>query len=133
MTTGPPRWWCMCTKLKNHPLFDGASYEDLLKHHRIVHAQAGFAGKSGGEPVLGRIRQFHSAHVDRHALVTIVAFYRDPGAGDGWKVVIEKNKLDVDADKQPKLELVDQLLLVPVARPRTPLCDAACRDDIGKC
>lgn len=40
--------------------------------------------------------------------VAIVAFYRNPGNGDGWKYVIGKKKLD--ADKPLKLELVDQLL-----------------------
>jgi type VI secretion system protein VasD len=28
--------------------------------------------------------------------IAIVAFYRNPGAGDGWKYVIEKKKLDAD-------------------------------------
>ncbi|WP_175922695.1 type VI secretion system lipoprotein TssJ [Burkholderia latens] len=42
--------------------------------------------------------------------VAVVAFYRNPGNGDGWKYAIEKKKLD--ADKPLKLELVDRLLLV---------------------
>ncbi|VWB30346.1 type VI secretion lipoprotein TssJ [Burkholderia latens] len=42
--------------------------------------------------------------------VAVVAFYRNPGNGDGWKYAIEKKKFD--ADKPLKLELVDQLLLV---------------------
>lgn len=41
--------------------------------------------------------------------VTIVAFYRNPGSGNGWKFVIEKKKLD--PDKPLKLELVNQLVL----------------------
>jgi type VI secretion system protein VasD len=47
--------------------------------------------------------------------VAIVAFYRNPGSGDGWKYVIEKKKLD--ADEPLKMELVDQLL---IARPAPP-------------
>ena len=40
--------------------------------------------------------------------VAIVAFYRTPGSGNGWKFVIEKKKLE--PDKPLKLELVSQLL-----------------------
>lgn len=47
--------------------------------------------------------------------IAIVAFYRNPGNGDGWRYVIEKKKLD--ADKPLKLELVDQLLLTGGATP----------------
>jgi type VI secretion system protein VasD len=48
--------------------------------------------------------------------VAIVAFYRNPGNGDGWKYVIEKKKLD--ADKPLKLELVDQLLIASGGTPQ---------------
>ncbi len=39
---------------------------------------------------------------------TIVAFYRNPGSGEGCKYVIAKSALD--ADNPLKLELPDQLL-----------------------
>lgn len=41
--------------------------------------------------------------------VAIVAFYRHPGTGDGWKYVIEKKKLD--PDEPFKLELLDQMVI----------------------
>ncbi|MBB5412727.1 putative component of type VI protein secretion system [Paraburkholderia sp. HC6.4b] len=41
--------------------------------------------------------------------VAVVAFYRNPGSGDGWKYVIGKKKLD--ADKPLKISLMDQFLV----------------------
>jgi type VI secretion system protein VasD len=93
-------------QLKDRKMFDGASYDDLLKNDRTVLAQDMQASMASvlnpgasaslSQPMLADTRY-----------VAIVAFYRNPGNGDGWKYVIEKNKLD--ADKPLKLELVDQL------------------------
>ncbi len=41
--------------------------------------------------------------------LAVVAFYRNPGSGNGWEYVTGKKKLD--PDKPLKLELVNQLLL----------------------
>ena len=95
-------------QLKDRKIFDGASYEDLLKHDRTVLAQdlqANLAAvlNPGASASLSQPMQADTKYV------AIVAFYRNPGNGDGWKYVIEKQKLDVD--KPLKLELVDQLLL----------------------
>lgn len=100
-------------QLKDRKLFDGASYEDLLTHDRTVLAQdlqANLAAvlNPGASASLSQPMQADTKYV------AIVAFYRNPGNGDGWKHVIEKKKLD--ADKPLKLELVDQLLLASGAR-----------------
>jgi len=100
-------------QLKDRKMFDGASYEDLLKHDRTVLAQdlqANLAAvlNPGASASLSQPMQADTKYV------AIVAFYRNPGNGDGWKYVIEKKKLD--ADKPLKLELVDQLLLASGAR-----------------
>jgi type VI secretion system protein VasD len=95
-------------QLKDRKIFDGASYEDLLKHDRTVLAQdlqdnLGAVLNPGASASLSQPMQADTKYV------AVVAFYRNPGNGDGWKYVIEKKKLD--ADKPLKLELVDQLLL----------------------
>lgn len=95
-------------QLKDRKMFDGASYEDLLKNDRTVLAQdlqANLAAvlNPGASASLAQPMQADTKYV------AVVAFYRNPGNGDGWKYVIEKKKLD--ADKPLKLELVDQLLL----------------------
>lgn len=100
-------------QLKDRKMFDGASYEDLLKHDRTVLAQdlqASLAAvlNPGASASLSQPMQADTKYV------AIVAFYRNPGNGDGWKYVIEKKKLD--AEKPLKLELVDQLLLASGAR-----------------
>ncbi|WP_233411904.1 type VI secretion system lipoprotein TssJ [Paraburkholderia kururiensis] len=102
-------------QLKDRKLFDGASYEDLLKNDRTVLAQdlqAGMASvlNPGASASLMQPMQADTKYV------AIVAFYRNPGNGDGWKYVIEKKKLD--ADKPLKLELVDQLLIAPGSAPQ---------------
>lgn len=102
-------------QLKDRTLFDGASYEDLLKNDRTVLAQdlqAGMASvlNPGASASLMQPMQADTKYV------AIVAFYRNPGNGDGWKYVIEKKKLD--ADKPLKLELVDQLLIAPGSAPQ---------------
>ncbi|MDR5665628.1 type VI secretion system lipoprotein TssJ [Burkholderia cenocepacia] len=95
-------------QLKDRKTFDGASYEDLLKNDRTVLAQdlqanLGAVLNPGAAASLTQPMQADTKYV------AIVAFYRNPGNGDGWKYVIEKKQLD--ADKPLKLELVDQLLL----------------------
>ncbi|CAM3142282.1 type VI secretion system lipoprotein TssJ [Burkholderia ubonensis] len=101
-------------QLKDHKLFDGASYDDLLKNDRTVLAQdlrATIASvlNPGAAASLSQPMQADTKYI------AIVAFYRNPGNGDGWKYVIEKKKLD--ADKPLKLELVDQLLVAAGAEP----------------
>ncbi|AXK61370.1 type VI secretion system lipoprotein TssJ [Burkholderia sp. IDO3] len=100
-------------QLKDRKMFDGASYEDLLKSDRTILAQdlqANLAAvlNPGASASLSQPMQADTKYI------AIVAFYRNPGNGDGWKYVIEKQKLD--ADKPLKLELVDQLLLASGAR-----------------
>uniref|UniRef100_E1TC44 Type VI secretion lipoprotein, VC_A0113 family n=1 Tax=Burkholderia sp. (strain CCGE1003) TaxID=640512 RepID=E1TC44_BURSG len=97
-------------QLRDRKLFDGASYDDLLKNDRTVLAQdlqASMAAvlNPGASASLAQPMQPDTKYV------AIVAFYRNPGSGDGWKYVIAKKKLD--ADKPLKLELVDQLLVAP--------------------
>jgi type VI secretion system protein VasD len=95
-------------QLKDRKMFDGASYEDLLRNDRTVLAQdlqtsIGAVLNPGASASLTQAMQADTKYV------AIVAFYRNPGNGDGWKYVIEKKKLD--ADKPLRLELVDQLLI----------------------
>ncbi|MBR7976773.1 type VI secretion system lipoprotein TssJ [Burkholderia vietnamiensis] len=95
-------------QLKDRKMFDGASYEDLLRNDRTVLAQdlqtsIGAVLNPGASASLTQPMQADTKYV------AIVAFYRNPGSGDGWKYVIEKKKLD--ADKPLRLELVDQLLI----------------------
>ncbi|CAB3810122.1 hypothetical protein LMG28688_07164 [Paraburkholderia caffeinitolerans] len=95
-------------QLKDRKLFDGVSYDDLLKNDRTVLAQdlqdsMATVLNPGASASLSQPMKADSKYV------AIVAFYRNPGTGNGWKYVIEKKKLD--ADKPLKLEMVDQLLL----------------------
>jgi type VI secretion system protein VasD len=95
-------------QLKDRKMFDGVSYDDLLKNDRTVLAQDLQESMStvlnpGASASLSQPMQPDTKYV------AIVAFYRNPGNGDGWKYVIEKKKLD--ADKPLKLELVDQLVI----------------------
>ncbi|KDB10160.1 type VI secretion lipoprotein, VC_A0113 family [Burkholderia sp. lig30] len=95
-------------QLKDRKMLDGASYEDLLKNDRTVLAQDLQEGMSsvlnpGASASLSQPMRADTKYV------AIVAFYRNPGSGDGWKYVIEKKKLD--ADKPLRLELVDQFLI----------------------
>ena len=95
-------------QLKDRKLFDGASYDDLLKNDRTVLAQdlqdsTATVLNPGASASLSQPMKADSKYV------AIVAFYRNPGTGNGWKYVVEKKKLD--ADKPLKLEMVDQLLL----------------------
>ncbi|MGF6732975.1 type VI secretion system protein VasD [Paraburkholderia youngii] len=95
-------------QLKDRKVFDGASYEDLLKNDRTLLAQdlqASMASvlNPGASASLSQPMQAYTNYV------AIVAFYRNPGNGDGWKYVIEKKKLD--ADKPLKMSLMDQFLV----------------------
>ncbi|WP_233834751.1 type VI secretion system lipoprotein TssJ [Paraburkholderia sp. ZP32-5] len=102
-------------QLKDRKMFDGASYEDLLKNDRTVLAQdlqASMASvlNPGASASLSQPMQAETKYV------AVVAFYRNPGNGDGWKYVIEKKKLD--ADKPLRISLMDQLLLAQGSAPR---------------
>ncbi|WP_179402258.1 type VI secretion system lipoprotein TssJ [Burkholderia guangdongensis] len=95
-------------QLKGRKMFDGASYDDLLKNDRTVLAQDLQANMAtvlnpGASASLTQPMQPDTKYV------AIVAFYRNPGNGDGWKYVTERKKLDANDPLQ--LELVDQLLL----------------------
>ncbi|RQR42156.1 MULTISPECIES: type VI secretion system lipoprotein TssJ [unclassified Burkholderia] len=89
-------------QLKDRKAFDGASYEDLLKHDRTVLAQDWQADTStvvnpGASASLSQPMQRETNYV------AIVALYRNPGENGGWKRVVEKKKLD--AEKPLRLEL----------------------------
>ncbi|MBC8750285.1 type VI secretion system lipoprotein TssJ [Paraburkholderia sp. WC7.3b] len=95
-------------QLKDRKMFDGASYDDLLKNDRTVLAQdlqASMASvlNPGASASLSQPMRADTKYV------AVVAFYRNPGSGDGWKQVIGKNKLD--ADKPLKISLLDQFLV----------------------
>ncbi|TDN59323.1 type VI secretion system lipoprotein TssJ [Paraburkholderia sp. BL10I2N1] len=95
-------------QLKDRKLFDGASYDDLLKNDRTVLAQDLQDSMStvlnpGASASLSQPMKADSKYV------AIVALYRNPGTGNGWKYAVEKKKLD--ADKPLKLLLLDQILL----------------------
>lgn len=94
-------------QLKDRKMFDGASYDDLLKNDKTVLAQDLEASMSttvnpGASASLSQTMQAGTKYV------AIAAFYRSVGNGDGWKYVTEKKMLD--AEKPLKLELVNQLL-----------------------
>lgn len=95
-------------QLKDRKMFDGASYEDLLKNDRTVLTQDLLASTSTVLNPRASASLTQPMQADTK-YVAIVAFYRHPGNGDGWKYVTERNKLD--ASKPLKLELVDQLLI----------------------
>ncbi|KWF06926.1 type VI secretion system lipoprotein TssJ [Burkholderia pseudomultivorans] len=97
-------------QLKDRKLFDGASYDDLLKNDRTVLAQD-LQASMGSVLNPGASASLSQPMKGETKYVAIVAFYRNPGNGDGWKYVIAKKKLD--ANKPLKLELVDQLLIGP--------------------
>jgi len=95
-------------QLKDRKMFDRASYEDLLKNDRTVLAQdlrdnMATVLNPSASASLSQPMQADTNYV------AIVAFFRNPGSGDGWKYVIEKKKLD--ADKPLKIALVDQFLV----------------------
>jgi type VI secretion system protein VasD len=95
-------------QLKDRKIFDGASYDDLLKNDRTVLAQD---LQDGMATVLspGASASLSQPMKPESKYVAVVAFYRNPGAGNGWKYVVEKKKLD--ADNPLKLELADKIRL----------------------
>ncbi|KAB0640104.1 type VI secretion system lipoprotein TssJ [Burkholderia stagnalis] len=95
-------------QLKDRKMFDGTSYDDLLKNDRTVLAQDLLADIStvvnpGASASLAQPMQPETKYV------AIVAFYRSPTRDDVWKRVIEKKRLD--ADKPLRLELVENEVL----------------------
>lgn len=95
-------------QLKDRKLFDGVSYDDLLKNDRTVLAQdlqSSMAAvvNPGASVSLSQPMQADTKYV------AIVAFYRNPGNGDSWKYVIEKKTLS--ADVPLKLTVMDQELV----------------------
>lgn len=102
-------------QIKDRKLLDGASYDDLLKNDRTVLAQdlqdnMAAVVNPGASASLSQPMKADTKYV------AIVAFYRNPGNGDGWKYVIAKKKLD--ADKPLKLELADRIKLAGDESPR---------------
>jgi type VI secretion system protein VasD len=95
-------------QLKDRKVFDGASYDDLLKNDRTVLAQD-LQDSMAAALNPGASASLTQAMTSDTQYVAIVAFYRNPGSGSGWKYVTEKKKLD--PDKPLKLELVNQQLL----------------------
>lgn len=95
-------------QLKDRKLFDGASYDDLLKNDRTVLAQDLQASMAGVVNPGASVSLSQPMRADTK-YVAIVAFYRDPGNGDGWKYVITKKKLSADAPLT--LTLMDQELV----------------------
>ncbi|WP_257010597.1 type VI secretion system lipoprotein TssJ [Burkholderia ubonensis] len=89
-------------QLKERKLFDGASYDDLLKNDKTVLAQDLEASMSttvnpGASASLSQTMQRGAKYV------AIVVLYRNPGSGENWKRVVAKKQLD--ADKPLRLEL----------------------------
>jgi type VI secretion system protein VasD len=96
-------------QLKDRALFDGASYDDLLKSDRTVLAQDLQAVSLSAVLNPGASASLSQPLQPDTKFVAVVAFYRTPGSDGAWKRVIERKQLD--ADKPLKLELVDQSLL----------------------
>jgi type VI secretion system protein VasD len=97
-------------QLKDRKLFDGASYDDLLKNDRTVLAQDLQAASLSAVLNPGASASLTQPLQPDTKFVAVVAFYREPGSDGAWKRVIDKKQLD--PDKPLKLELVDQSLLV---------------------
>ncbi|QYD71769.1 type VI secretion system lipoprotein TssJ [Paraburkholderia edwinii] len=97
-------------QLKDRKLFDGASYDDLLKNDRTVLAQDLQAASLSTVLNPGASASLSQPLQPETKFVAVVAFYREPGSDGAWKRVIDKKQLD--PDKPLKLELVDQSLLV---------------------
>ncbi|WP_431823227.1 type VI secretion system lipoprotein TssJ [Burkholderia sp. F1] len=89
-------------QLTDRTMFDGASYEDLLKNDKTVLAQDLESNMSatvnpGASAGLSQPMRRDTKYVG------IVALYRSPGGDGSWKRVVEVKKLD--ADKPLRLEL----------------------------
>ncbi|MFM0226317.1 type VI secretion system lipoprotein TssJ [Paraburkholderia dipogonis] len=95
-------------QLKDHKLFDKASYDDLLKNDKTMLAQDLQAS------IATVVNPGASASVSQPMrpeteYVGIAAFYRAPDSNGTWRRVIPKKKLSADAPL--KLELVDRELV----------------------
>jgi type VI secretion system protein VasD len=95
-------------QLKDRKLFDQASYDDLLKNDRNVLAQD-LQGSMAAVLNPGASASLSQPMLGDTKYVAVVALYRNPGTGSGWKYVIGKNRLD--ADKPLKIKLLDQTIL----------------------
>ncbi|OJA53342.1 type VI secretion system-associated lipoprotein [Burkholderia ubonensis] len=103
-------------QLKDRKMFDGASYEDLLKNDKTVLAQDLESNMSatvnpGASASLSQPMQRETKYV------AIVALYRSPFSDSSWKRVVETKKLD--ADKPLRLELSANELRVVGDVPRS--------------
>jgi type VI secretion system protein VasD len=97
-------------QLKDRKMFDGVSYDDLLKNDRAVLGQDLQAGMAtvvnpGASASLSQPMQPDTKYV------AVVAFFRDPGGDGGWKRVVARKQLSADADAPLKLTLMDQELV----------------------
>jgi type VI secretion system protein VasD len=97
-------------QLKDRKLFDGASYDDLLKNDKTVLAQdlqgsIAIVVNPGASASLSQPMQAGTEYV------AVVAFYRDPDSNGAWRRVIPKKKLS--ADVPLKLELLTNKLASP--------------------
>ncbi|MCG5075971.1 type VI secretion system lipoprotein TssJ [Paraburkholderia tagetis] len=96
-------------QLKDRKVFDGASYDDLMKSDKTVLAQD---LNSSMAAVLnpGASASFTEPLQKSTQYVAVIALYRVPGTDSAWKRVIEKKKLD--PEKPLKLELVANQLQI---------------------
>lgn len=96
-------------QLKDRKVFDGASYDDLMKSDKTVLAQD---LNSSMAAVLnpGASASFTEPLQKSTQYVAVIALYRAPGTDSAWKRVIEKKKLD--PEKPLKLELVANQLQI---------------------
>jgi type VI secretion system protein VasD len=94
-------------QLKDRKLFDGASYDDLVKNDATVLAQD---LKADMATVVnpGASASLSQPMEKETEFVAIAAFYREPGKEGAWKQVIAAKKLKADAPL--KLVLVDRTL-----------------------
>ncbi|ASL42251.1 hypothetical protein bAD24_I02085 [Burkholderia sp. AD24] len=95
-------------QLKDRKRFDAASYSDLLTRDKTLLAQDLRASTAavvspGAAVSLSEPIQANTAYI------AIVAFYREPGLDEQWRLVIPKKKLPTD--KPLKLELIDRTLV----------------------
>jgi type VI secretion system protein VasD len=92
-------------QLKDRKLFDGASYDSLLKNDKTL--LAGELTASSGVVLNPGAATSLSEPMRRDTqYVAIVAFYREPGTDLAWRRVVPKQALS--ADEPLKIELVDR-------------------------
>lgn len=95
-------------QLKDHKLFDAASYDDLLKRDKSVLAQE-MRMSTATVVSPGAAASLSQPMKPDTRYVAIVAFYRDPDADGAWRRVIPVKKLS--ADSPLKIELVGRELV----------------------